>query len=392
MISNAEFSLCWQSPVAEHTERRFSRSVFLPEQGLNCSLEKVAPGKAARMGFEAGVLSGPYKNDWVYTLPLSRIRNLAPQGLPVVPRRGRFYPRKLFHGLAGTVGKPEVPLRILKVEVDRVTVDLNHPLSAYAVNMEFRIHGAQPGESRTGRTGAESWPGDLILGGPGMQAPFQGIRTDFQEPEAFTRVDPGSDSEFYRTPRQVGHVDSKASGFIRDIYAENLKQGDRVLDLMSSYQCHLPEDKDLHVTGLGMNKEEMDSNGMIDQVCVHDLNEETGIPFPDASFDMVACSLSVEYLVQPMEVFHETARILKPGGRFLLSFSNRWFPPKVTRLWTLLHPYERMGWILQLFEDTNQFGKLLTMSVQGWPRPVDDPYYAKVPYSDPVFVVGGTRK
>ena len=391
MISNAEFSLYWQSPGTEHTERRLIRTIFLSGQSLTYALEGIAPGKSGHISFEPGVLSGPWRKDRVQTLRLSPGGNLGSHGLPVAPKQGRFYPRRLIPELTDPVGKPEVPLRILEVDGDRITVDLNHPLSPYAVEMDVTIHGPQPGESQAGATGTESWTDKLIQGGPGMQAPFHGIRTDFRESTAFTRIDPRPDAEFYRAPRRVGHVDSRASGFIRDIYGGRLNQGNRVLDLMSSYQCHLPEDKDLHVTGLGMNREEMDSNAMIDELCVQDLNEETRIPFPDASFDGVVCSLSVEYLVHPMEVFHEAARVLKPGAPFLLSFSNRWFPPKVTRLWTLLHPYERMAWLLQLFEDTNRFGRLFTTTVHGWPRPVHDPHYPKSLFSDPIFVVGGIR-
>ena len=37
------------------------------------------------------------------------------------------------------------------------------------------------------------------------------------------------------------------------------------------------------------------------------------------SFDTVLCSLSVEYLVRPFEVFAELARVLRPGGRLVIN-------------------------------------------------------------------------
>lgn len=32
--------------------------------------------------------------------------------------------------------------------------------------------------------------------------------------------------------------------------------------------------------------------------------------------------------IRPFEVFREVARVLKSGGRFILTFSNRWFPQR----------------------------------------------------------------
>jgi SAM-dependent methyltransferase len=39
--------------------------------------------------------------------------------------------------------------------------------------------------------------------------------------------------------------------------------------------------------------------------------------------------VSVDYLTRPREVFREVARVLRPGGRFVLSQSNRLFYSKV---------------------------------------------------------------
>ena len=61
------------------------------------------------------------------------------------------------------------------------------------------------------------------------------------------------------------------------------------------------------------------------------------LPFEVARFDAVVCTVSVEYLTRPLEVFAEVRRVLKPGGRFITTFSNRWFPPKVIRIWQELH-------------------------------------------------------
>jgi SAM-dependent methyltransferase len=43
------------------------------------------------------------------------------------------------------------------------------------------------------------------------------------------------------------------------------------------------------------------------------------------------CTCSVQYLQQPEKVFAEVYRVLKPGGVFIITFSNRLFYTKVRR-------------------------------------------------------------
>ena len=55
------------------------------------------------------------------------------------------------------------------------------------------------------------------------------------------------------------------------------------------------------------------------------------LPYEDNSFDVITNAVSVDYLAKPLEVFREMHRVLKPGGRAIMSFSNRCFPTKGTR-------------------------------------------------------------
>jgi ubiquinone/menaquinone biosynthesis C-methylase UbiE len=48
------------------------------------------------------------------------------------------------------------------------------------------------------------------------------------------------------------------------------------------------------------------------------------IPFPDQSFDVAICCGVVEYLPDDGPLLQEVHRILRPGGRFLLSVTNRY--------------------------------------------------------------------
>jgi SAM-dependent methyltransferase len=142
---------------------------------------------------------------------------------------------------------------------------------------------------------------------------------------------------------------------------------------------------------MGLNARELENNKRLTDFIVHDLNAEPAMPLPDNAYDAVICTVSVEYLTQPIAVFREVARVLKPGGRFILTFSNRWFPPKAIQIWKELHEFERMGLVLEYFHKSAAFKNLETYSIRGLMRPFNDKYYGQLPYSDPVYVVCGER-
>lgn len=52
----------------------------------------------------------------------------------------------------------------------------------------------------------------------------------------------------------------------------------------------------------------------VDYVC-----EITRIPLPDETFDAILCTEVLEHVVNPMAVLAEFSRLLKPGGRLLLT-------------------------------------------------------------------------
>jgi SAM-dependent methyltransferase len=163
----------------------------------------------------------------------------------------------------------------------------------------------------------------------------------------------------------------------------------RVLDLMSSWVSHLPDaPADLAVTGLGMNAAELAANERLKARVVHDLNADPRLPFADAAFDLVICTASVEYLIRPQTVFTEVRRVLRPGGHFVVTFSDRWFPSKAIRVWSELHPYERLGLVLWLLRETGHT-ELHSETLRGLRRPEDDPHSGERDYSDPLFAVWG---
>jgi SAM-dependent methyltransferase len=147
----------------------------------------------------------------------------------------------------------------------------------------------------------------------------------------FARTDETPDPEFYGPPRLVTHIDEGAIAAVGALYAELGIDGD-VIDLMSSWVSHFVSPP-RRLTVLGMNADELAHNPMAAERVVHDLNADPTLPFPDASFDAAVCCVSVDYLVRPVEVFREVGRILRPGGMFVCTFSNRLFPTKAIRGW-----------------------------------------------------------
>jgi SAM-dependent methyltransferase len=87
------------------------------------------------------------------------------------------------------------------------------------------------------------------------------------------------------------------------------------------------------VVGVGLNAEELAADPQLTRRQVHDLNADPAIAEPDASFDLALCTVSVQYLTQPLETFAEVRRLLRPDGAFLVTFSNRCFPTKAVRAW-----------------------------------------------------------
>ena len=118
------------------------------------------------------------------------------------------------------------------------------------------------------------------------------------------------------------------------LYRERIPAGGDVMDMCSSWVSHYPpEVKYGEVVGHGMNAEELGKNPRLSRFFVRNLNESPGFAAADKSFDAVTCCVSVQYLQRPEEVFAEVYRVLKPGGVFIVSFSNRMFYDKAITAW-----------------------------------------------------------
>ncbi|HET7883824.1 MAG TPA: methyltransferase domain-containing protein [Acetobacteraceae bacterium] len=154
---------------------------------------------------------------------------------------------------------------------------------------------------------------------------------------AFDKFDPSPDAEFYAEPRFVTHIDDGAIAVVTQTYRERLPAGGTVLDLMSSWVSHLPEDVAYSsVVGHGMNADELAANPRLSRWFVQDLNVEPALPLENGTFDGACLCVSVQYLQRPVEVFREVCRVLRTGRPFIVSFSNRCFPTKAVAIWQSL--------------------------------------------------------
>ncbi len=191
---------------------------------------------------------------------------------------------------------------------------------------------------------------------------------------AFQRADEGPDHVFYSAPRLVVHLDEPSLAAITQLYRELLPADGVILDLMSSWKSHLPDDVQYRqVCGLGLNAEELRSNNRLDEFVVHDVNVDPRLPLNDGSFDAAVIALSVQYLIHPVELFAEARRTLKPNGLFIITYSHRMFPTKAIRRWQSLDMAGRRRLIETYFRLAGGFGEM-TFSDRS-PNRVNDPVH-----------------
>lgn len=134
---------------------------------------------------------------------------------------------------------------------------------------------------------------------------------------------------FYSFFFQIAGYRSSLKYFVRDHqHRLNLVKGMGILDagigtgfltVNLLTESHIP----LTVTGLDFSegmvnalRKRLTRLDLQDRVTLH-MGDMRGMPFPDASFDLVMTSAAIEYLPRVEEGFKEFFRVLRPGGRLL---------------------------------------------------------------------------
>jgi SAM-dependent methyltransferase len=183
-------------------------------------------------------------------------------------------------------------------------------------------------------------------------------------PREFSRLDENPDTGFYDEPRYVAHIDDAALERLKSYFSSVLPRKGRVLDFCTAWNSWFPEDVndavargELEVFGLGMNADELKRNHLLNgfegRTLVRDLNVE---PY-DASvgwaqgggdvdgmpkFDAATCTVSIDYLVEPVKVLESVKRCMSEGGTVHLVISNRCFPTKAVKIWLELDTDQRL--------------------------------------------------
>jgi SAM-dependent methyltransferase len=213
---------------------------------------------------------------------------------------------------------------------------------------------------------------------------------DFYNASDFQRDVEDNDSDFYEKPRMVDHLDSLALATVEELLSRLTPERAKILDLMAGPNSHIPEQlKPASITGVGLNREELEANPAVTDAVIHDINANSVLPFEDDTFDMALLTVSVQYVTQPVELFREVSRVVKPGGRFLVTFSNRFFPPKAVNIWKASNDTQRKGLVRGYFNKSENYIIEGDFESSGKPRPEDDKYYELGIPSDPVYAVWG---
>jgi len=166
------------------------------------------------------------------------------------------------------------------------------------------------------------------------------------------------------------------------------------------------------MVGLGMNAAELQANKKFNKWGTHDLNASSNlhevVPSPvnsstvyaaDCSFDLITIALSIDYLTRPLEVLSEVWRLLKPGGRVVVSFSDRMFRSKAVALWRDAPDNATRLWIVAAYfkysqhteSDSGVNWKRLTLLdlTPGNKQASDSDGIPQI--NDPIFVVQATK-
>ncbi len=166
-----------------------------------------------------------------------------------------------------------------------------------------------------------------------------------------TKEDINDDTFFYCNPRLVNHLDDNFCLRLTKLYKDRINPNSVILDLMSSWNSHLPEDIQYsRVMGHGLNNVELEHNQRLDSFWVQDLNKKQELPLDNCSIDICLIVASWQYLQYPEAVSLEISRVVRPKGKIIVSFTNRAFWTKATRVWVESDDLQRLDYITNVLE------------------------------------------
>ena len=198
------------------------------------------------------------------------------------------------------------------------------------------------------------------------------------------KIDESNDEEFYSDPKFVYHLDSNFRNYLSSVYKNEIKDHSTVLDLMSSWDSYLPQEKKYKkVIGHGLNKEELERNKTFNSFWIQNFNLSQEIPLESKSVDYCLIVAAWQYLQYPEKLTKEIVRILCDGGKILVSFSNRAFWHKSPNIWTYSTEEERVKYVRRVlitngFKEPRIIKKFNDNSLNFLPFLKNDPFYCLI--------------
>ena len=169
--------------------------------------------------------------------------------------------------------------------------------------------------------------------------------------------DTSNDQLFYAEPRFVQHLDEAFRERLTQLYRERIPKRAVVLDLMSSWVSHLPEEITYtSVIGHGLNARELAANPRLDRHWVQNLNHNQTLPLEAASVDAALIVAGWQYLEYPEAIAAELLRVIRPGGQLIVAFSNRMFFTKAPQIWADGSDRDHLAYVADV------------LIAQGWPK------------------------
>ena len=220
--------------------------------------------------------------------------------------------------------------------------------------------------------------------------------------------DATSDEGFYSSPRFVTHIDDNAIAEIGRYYGQVLPKKGAILDLCSSWISHFPKELaeiatrtargssavpsddsetatgvgPLEVTGIGMNRNELDANPVLKNIVQQNLNKAPELQPNLGPFDAVTCVVSIEYLTSPLQVLTSVRSRMNEGAYIHLIISDRCFPTKAIKRWLMVDQEARLNMIADFLLYSGYKDIVIVTLV--------DPSASRL--SDPLRVVRGRKR
>ena len=347
-VGAIRFSVTWSLDDVGHEEifigRRFNAVNDIFPAGMREELEGKRTGESVTRTYAPRHCIPRFRESKILTRPLDRLRKKTVRGEPIVPRLGRFYPQGHIDGLLDVYPDTLTPFRLTGLTGEEFTADCNHPLALVPVTFEAQIQYMEHRDAGTYGS-LTHWREKTCDWGPGMQARHNGAPTDFFFPGFFDPVGPAD------APYAPSEPDATARQNIAAITARFIDPAMRVLDLA-----------------------------------------------PDATpgagdFDGAVCRHGFETLTAPVAILEQAASRLPEGAPVVVAFTESFDPHRTVRGWAGLHPFERMGLVLECLRLAGLDRDMSTMSLRNDWRSQDDPCFLETKgISDPVYVVCGHRR